>query len=194
MSSQIISQIKPEWFARPCDRVAPDLLGCTLVRQIEEITYRGLIVETEAYDATDPACHGYKRQTERNRAIFGEPGSLYVYLIYGIYHCVNIVCDRSDYCSAVLIRGLELDLIPTWVNEKEKRSRVAAGPGKLCRALQIDRSLNSLSLSLGSNIWIEPKAVDLEFSVVQTTRIGLTQGADIPWRWYIQNHPAVSKY
>lgn len=187
-------QINSEWFARSADRVALDLLGCTLAREIDGITYRGLIVETEAYDATDPACHGYKRQTERNRAIFGEPGSLYVYLIYGIYHCVNVVCDRADYCSAVLIRALDLDLIPTWVNEKEKRSRVAAGPGKLCRALQIDRRLNSLTLSPSSSIWIEPKKVDLEFSVVQTTRIGLTQGADIPWRWYIQNHPAVSKY
>jgi DNA-3-methyladenine glycosylase len=192
------SKLNSEWFARPAERVAPDLLGCTLVRKIDGILYRGLIVETEAYDATDPACHGYKRQTERNKAIFGEPGTIYVYLIYGIYHCVNIVCDHSEYCSAVLLRALELDPIPEWINPKEKQARVAAGPGKLCRALKIDRSLNGVTLSHDSNIWIEsqleihPESTR-SFSIVQTTRIGLTQGADIPWRWYIKDHPAISK-
>ncbi|MDX1976618.1 MAG: DNA-3-methyladenine glycosylase [Pseudanabaenaceae cyanobacterium bins.68] len=186
--------LEPSWFARPAVEVAPDLLGCTLVRAIAGTTYRGVIVETEAYDATDPACHGYKRQTPRNQAIFGEPGSLYVYLIYGVYHCVNIVSDRANYCSGVLLRALELEQIPDWVDAKVPRSRVAAGPGKLCRTLQIDRRLNGLPLGASSGIWLEAQPPGLSLNLVQTTRIGLSQGTELPWRWYVDRHPAVSKF
>lgn len=186
--------LESAWFARPAVEVAPDLIGCTLVRAIAGVTYRGLIVETEAYDASDPACHGYKRQTPRNQAIFGQPGSLYVYLIYGIHHCVNIVSDRPNYCSAVLLRAVELDQVPPWLETKTPRSRLAAGPGKLCRVLQIDRSLNALPLGVTSGIWLEPRQPQPHFELVQTTRIGLSQGVDLPWRWYIEGHPAVSKF
>jgi DNA-3-methyladenine glycosylase len=185
--------IDPAWLGRRSELVAPDLLGCTLVRKIDGVEYRGLIVETEAYDATDPACHGYTRKTERNAAIFGAPGSVYVYLIYGVYHCINIVTDAENFCSAVLLRALELDRIPTWTNPQEKSTRVAAGPGKLCRALKIDRNLDGAILSPDSKLWLEPKSADYKFDTIQTTRIGLTKGADIPWRWYIKGHPSVSK-
>jgi DNA-3-methyladenine glycosylase len=188
-----MEEINSAWLARTAAEVAPDLLGCTLVREIAGDEYRGLIVETEAYDATDPACHGYKRQTDRNRAIFGNPGTIYVYMIYGIYHCLNIVCDRPDFCSAVLLRGVALDQVPAGIDTKQKAMRVGAGPGKLCRALQIDRSLNGRQLSPQSGLWLEPRSPQLDLEIVQTTRIGLTQGADTPWRWYMQNHPAVSK-
>ncbi|AFY69083.1 3-methyladenine DNA glycosylase [Thalassoporum mexicanum PCC 7367] len=185
-----------EFLARSADLVAPDLLGYTLVRKIGGVEYRGLIVETEAYTADDPACHGYRRKTPRNQAIFGKPGSVYVYLIYGMYHCLNIVTDVEDVCSAVLIRALALDKIPAWVTlgKKEKPDRVAAGPGKLCRALQIDRQLDGIMLKPGAGLWLEPASDRLKpAEIYQTTRIGITQGAEIPWRWYIKEHPAVSK-
>ncbi len=181
------------WLARPAHVVAPELLGHTLVRQIGQIEYRGLIVETEAYGPGDPACHAYVRKTERNSAIFGTPGLIYVYLIYGTYHCVNIVTEAEGVGSAVLLRALQLDQIPEWVSLKEKSHRVGAGPGKLCRALQIDRSLNGSFLEPSSQLWLESRSPDFNFTTVQTTRIGITKGVDIPWRWYIKDHPAVSK-
>lgn len=184
------------FLSRTAQEVAPQLLGCTLVRQIEGVEYRGPIVETEAYGPGDPACHGYTRKTDRNAAIFGKPGSVYVYLIYGMYHCLNIVTDREDVSSAVLLRALALDRIPPWLDTNEKASRIASGPGKLCRALKIDLSLNGTFLQPRSQLWLEPRSDDLVLKpsdIVQTTRIGLTKGADTPWRWYIKEHPSVSK-
>jgi DNA-3-methyladenine glycosylase len=191
--------ISTEWFDRSAVNVAPDLIGCTLVRQIPDGTQlRGLIVETEAYQEGDPACHAYRNQTKRNRIMFGDPGYVYVYLIYGIYHCVNVVTDRSGVPSAVLIRALELDkqtLASIPLKPKEKPARVAAGPGKLCLAMQIDLELYGTKLEFGQAMWIEHREnrLDPEIELVQTTRIGLTQGVELPWRWYLKGCQAVSK-
>ncbi|HEY9887514.1 MAG TPA: DNA-3-methyladenine glycosylase, partial [Candidatus Obscuribacterales bacterium] len=144
-SPTALSPIAAAWLSRPSTEVAPDLVGCALVRRFADgTTYRGLIVETEAYAPDDPACHAYRRRTARNEVMFGSPGGCYVYLIYGIYHCINVVTDRDTVPSAVLIRALQLETLPPWVDDKQRRQphRVAAGPGKLCRALQIDRTLN----------------------------------------------------
>ncbi|WP_008318750.1 DNA-3-methyladenine glycosylase [Leptolyngbya sp. PCC 6406] len=180
---------------RPAIAVAPDLVGCTLVRRFEDgRCLRGIIVETEAYEPGDPACHGYRRRTARNATMFGPPGSCYVYLIYGMYHCLNIVTDAADVPSAVLIRALALDPLPPWMElrPREKPHRVAAGPGKLCRALDIDRSHDGTILSATGALGLESRRNQPSL-LVQTTRIGLTQGADLPWRWYWPEHPAVSK-
>jgi DNA-3-methyladenine glycosylase len=201
----MVSIIDSEWFDRSAVAVAPDLIGCTLVRQLADgQQLRGLIVETEAYQVGDPACHAYRKQTARNRIMFGAPGYVYVYLIYGMYHCVNVVTDRDGTASAVLIRALALDIetlqtmaiLPT-----EKFERVASGPGKLCRALQIDRNLYGTKLEQNQALWIEHRSLDwqtmLEIDrpqLVQTTRIGLTQGVELPWRWYLKDCPAVSKW
>jgi DNA-3-methyladenine glycosylase len=191
--------ISTEWFDRSAVNVAPDLIGCTLVRQLPDGTQlRGLIVETEAYQEGDPACHAYRKQTKRNRIMFGDPGYVYVYLIYGIYHCVNVVTDRSGVPSAVLIRALELDkqtLNSIPLKPKEKPARVAAGPGKLCLAMQIDLELYGTKLEFGQAMWIEHREnrLDPEIELVQTTRIGLTQGVELPWRWYLKGCQAVSK-
>jgi len=201
--SSAVSSIPAEWLSRPSPAVAPDLIGCTLVRQFSDGTqYRGLIVETEAYAPDDPACHAYRRRTARNEVMFGPPGACYVYLIYGIYHCINVVTDLDQVPSAVLIRALALDRLPPWVEAKQRRKphRVAAGPGKLCRVLQIDRTHNGIQLQLDQPLWLEPRSPQFEQALasgqqqlVQTTRIGLTQGADIPWRWYLADCLAVSK-
>jgi DNA-3-methyladenine glycosylase len=202
-SAQDIRQpIAPEWLSRPSTEVAPDLLGCTLVRQVESgQIYRGLIVETEAYAPGDPACHAYRRPTKRNQVMFGAAGMTYVYLIYGMYHCLNVVTDLDGVPSAVLIRALELETVPPWSDrKKEKLSRISAGPGKLCRVFNIDLSLSAQALCPGQPLWLEHRSPTFEeqlqqgaIAFVQTTRIGLTQGTDIPWRWYIKNCPAVSK-
>ncbi|MGL5081803.1 MAG: DNA-3-methyladenine glycosylase [Microcoleaceae cyanobacterium] len=202
------------WLSRPASTVAPDLLGCTLVRQMPDgEKIRGVIVETEAYGPGDPACHAYRRRTPRNAVMFGPAGMTYVYLIYGIYHCLNVVTDLDGQPSAVLIRALQLETLPNWLSQNpvsdsrcsqnssqaQTLARFAAGPGKLCRALQIDRSLTSLPLNPSQPLWLEHRSSTFQTEsqgkteIVQTTRIGLTQGADIPWRWYIADCPSVSK-
>lgn len=132
--------IDPTWLERPSLEVSPDLVGYTLVRQIShEQIIRSTIVETEAYAPGDPACHAERRRTQRNSVMFWPPSMSYVFLIYGMYHCFNIVTDVDEVPSAVLIRALQLESVPAWLWEripkqksKSKISRLAAGPGKLC--------------------------------------------------------------
>lgn len=182
---------------------------------------RGQIVETEAYTADDPACHAYRRRSPRNAVMFGPPGWAYVYLIYGIYHCLNVVTDQDGVASAVLIRALQIETMPPWLDlGKDKPDRLAAGPGKLCRALQIDLSLTATRFAPGQPLWLEHRSPEVQQQfeqfeqpqpqsgfattslgvatsanglIVQTTRIGITQGAELPWRWYIKGCKAVSK-
>jgi DNA-3-methyladenine glycosylase len=195
--------IDANWLTRSSTLLAPELIGCTLVRQMSDGSIlRGLIVETEAYAPDDPAMHAYRGRTTRNQVMFGAAGKAYVYLIYGSYHCLNVVTDRDGVASAVLFRALELDQVPTWVDPKQqlKPHRIAAGPGKLCRALQIDLTLNATPLEFGQPLWLEHRHPEFQqqlengnLSLIQTTRIGLTKGVDLPWRWYLLNSPAVSK-
>ncbi|NES66017.1 MAG: DNA-3-methyladenine glycosylase [Okeania sp. SIO2D1] len=191
------------WLERPSPEVAPDLVGCTLVRQMSnDKIIRSTIVETEAYAPGDPACHAYRSRTPRNAVMFGPPGMSYVYFIYGMYHCLNIVTDADGVPSVVLIRALQLESVPDWLWEyipkqksKPKISRLAAGPGKLCRLLDIDLSLNGSPLRVGGPMWLEHRTSQFQedLQIVQTTRIGITKGTELPWRWYLANCDAVSK-
>lgn len=199
VNSTVFNQIvEPNWLARPATVVAPLLLGCAIVRQLPDgQIMRGLIVETEAYAVGDPAFHAYKRRTDRNCVVFGPAGRSYVYLIYGIYHCFNVVTDVDGVPSAVLIRALQLESVP----DGENLHRFAAGPGKLCLALQIDRSLNGSILQPGAALWLEHRSgkfqqqlASKQIDIVQTTRIGISKGIDLPWRWYINNCRAVSRF
>ncbi len=194
--------IAPEWLGRPAPDVAPDLIGCTLVRSFPDGSrIRGIIVETEAYASGDPAFHAYRGRSDRNWVVFEAPGHVYVYFIYGMYHCFNIVTDALGTPSAVLIRALQLEAAPHGLTLSAKQlDRLAAGPGKLCRVLQIDRSHNAQKLEQVSSLWLEHRSPDWQqkldtrqYEMIQTTRIGLTKGVDIPWRWYLSNCPAVSK-
>lgn len=192
--------VEPEVLARPSTEVAPQLLGCVLVRRMPDgQILRGTIVETEAYASGDPAFHAYRRSTPRNQVVFGPAGRIYVYLIYGMYYCCNIVTDRDGVPSAVLIRALQLDLGIDGSPAKNQL-RIAAGPGKLCRALQIDLRLNGTILHPSEPLWLEQRQREFQqqlddgaISIVQTTRIGLSQGIDLPWRWYIGGCRAVSR-
>jgi DNA-3-methyladenine glycosylase len=197
MSDLQMDTIEAAWLRRPSPEVAPDLLGCLLVRRWEDgRRLKGMIVETEAYAPGDPACHAYRRKTPRNGVMFGPPGHSYVYFIYGMYHCLNVVTDGDGVPSAVLIRALQLLEIPPWltVPPRQKAHRLAAGPGKLCRVMEIERSLNGIPFHPQQALWLEPPPEAVQTAhITQTTRIGLTQGAEIPWRWYLTDSPAVSK-
>ncbi|MBI4783607.1 MAG: DNA-3-methyladenine glycosylase [Oscillatoriophycideae cyanobacterium NC_groundwater_1537_Pr4_S-0.65um_50_18] len=193
-------EIDAQWLSRDSTIVAPELIGCTLVRLMADGTIlRGLIVETEAYGPGDPAMHAYRRATARNQVMFGVAGVAYVYLIYGMYHCFNVVTDQPNIPSAVLIRALQIETLPSWL-EPQKLQRAAAGPGKLCRAFQIDRTLTAIPLQPGQPLWLEHRhplfqqqMTEGKLSLTQTTRIGLTQGVELPWRWYLTDCPAVSR-
>ncbi len=162
---------------------------------------RAQIVETGAYTAGDPACHAYRRKTQRNQVMFG-PARASLHLSHlRLYHCLNIVTEAEGIASAVLIRAAQLDRLPEWIpaNKQNKPARVAAGPGVLCQAIRIDGSHNGWRLGQvdvdQEGFWLEGSpSWQTQLSIVQTTRIGITQGAEIPWRWYIGGHPAVSRY
>jgi DNA-3-methyladenine glycosylase len=191
--SQPALPIPPSWLERSVLAVAPDLIGCTIVRQFEDgRQLRGRIVETEAYQEDDPGCHGYRGKTARNAAIFGPAGLSYVYLIYGMYHCFNVVTDRDGFGSAVLVRAVELDGEPRRAY-KGNLEKVGAGPGKLCQAMEIDRQHNHQWLQRGAAIWLEPRSPDWQGELVRSTRIGLSQGQDLPWRWYLRGSKGVSR-
>lgn len=200
---QPLQPISAQWLSRSSLEVAPSLLGCRLLRCWPDgRQLSGVIVETEAYAPGDPACHVYRRETPRNRVMFGPAGYSYVYLIYGIYHCFNVVTDADRVPSAVLVRAVELETVPPWLQgyRKENPVRWGAGPGKLCQLFGIDRDLTDRPLMPTVGLWLEPptdtwrQALREETgAVTQTTRIGLTQGAELPWRWYVTASKAVSK-
>ncbi|MEL6158214.1 MAG: DNA-3-methyladenine glycosylase [Cyanobacteria bacterium J06623_5] len=194
---ELSNMIQAEWCDRPSVEVAPALLGCRLIRQLPNgPLIRSTIIETEAYAPGDPACHAYTGKSKRNAAMFGPPGYCYVYLIYGMYHCLNVVTEAPGIGSAVLIRALELESIPPHLPAKQtiKPHRIAAGPGKLCRALNINRTLDGQRYHPNSGIWLEhsPHPPQRQ-AVVQTTRIGITKAAEQPWRWYLKESLAVSR-
>ena len=174
------------FFCRPAEVVAPELIGCRLVkRQDDGDLLWGVIVETEAYSQDDPACHGYRRRTPQNETLFGPPGRFYVYVSYGIHHCVNVVTDRADWASGVLLRAVALPGEP---------ERIAAGPGLLARRFEIDRRHDRRPVWGDNEMWLEPRPADLEDPLlVTTTRIGISQAQDLPWRWYLQASRSVSR-
>lgn len=139
------------YFNRPTVMVARSLVGKYLVRVIDGRILAGKIVEVEAYvGPKDKACHASKGRTLRTDVLFGPAGVAYVYLIYGMYHCLNVVTEREEFPSAVLIRAIEID------------GELIDGPGRLCRKLQIDRSLNRADLTTGEFLWFEDHGVVLK--------------------------------
>jgi DNA-3-methyladenine glycosylase len=171
-----------DFYKRDTITVAKELLGCRLSRRFGDEVLSGIIVETEAYTENDPACHAFKGKTPRAITLFRKPGIAYVYFIYGMYHCFNVVTEPEDKAGAVLIRALE----PVG---KVKNTN---GPGKLCRELCITRELNECDLTTDeSGLWIE--AAEKVSQIPTTTTIGIKLAADYPWRFYIKDNPFVSK-
>lgn len=173
--------------------VAPQLLGCILEREIDGHTVRVMIVETEAYDQTDVASHSFNGETPRTKVMFGEPGHLYVYFTYGMHYCCNVVVGPKGHGSAVLIRAVE-PLVGIEIMEARRgRSgqQISNGPAKLCQALDIDKNLNEHNLK-DSPLKLIPAAPLPAKQIVQTTRIGISRGKDVPWRFYIKDNDFVS--
>jgi len=164
-------KLKRSFYLRPTLKVAQDLIGKFLVHQCGGRLYQAEITETEAYAGfDDKACHGSRGKTKRNEVMFRQGGFAYVYLIYGIYHCLNLVTEKENYPSAVLIRALDYP--------------GADGPGKLCRAFQITKEThNGLDLT-GNILWVEGRGLKPKYEAAK--RIGVDYAgecADWPWRF-----------
>jgi DNA-3-methyladenine glycosylase len=177
------------FFARSVHKVAPDLIGATLL-------FRGVggtIVEVEAYHHTDPAAHSFGGRTERNAVMFGPPGYAYVYRSYGIHWCLNFVCEREGSASAVLIRALAptegLAAMRRRRGLKEERL-LCSGPGRLCQALGITRAQNGLPLDAPP---FELRARPSPVGVIAGPRIGITKAVEHPWRYGLKASPHLSR-
>ncbi|HKO75336.1 MAG TPA: DNA-3-methyladenine glycosylase [Gaiellaceae bacterium] len=178
-----------EFFGRSVHEVAPDLIGCTVL--VDGVG--GPIVEVEAYDQEDPASHGFRGETARNRSMFGPPGHAYVYRSYGIHWCLNLVCEDEDVAAAVLLRALE----PTQGVEAMRTRRgldeprlLAAGPGRLCQALGVTREHDGLPLDRPP---FELRAREAEPEIVNGPRVGISRAADLPWRYGLAGSPYLSR-
>lgn len=171
--------------------VAVDLLGCTLVHETAEGVTSGMIVETEAYRPEDPACHAYKGLTMRNRTIFGRPGLAYVYLSYGVHKLLNAVCEEEGVGSAVLIRALRPHQGLEIMSRRRNRStHLCDGPGRLTQALGIEIDQDGSDLTDGPLYILWGDAP--EGRIVSTTRIGISRGTELPWRFLIEGEKSVS--
>jgi DNA-3-methyladenine glycosylase len=188
-------KLKREFYNRPTLKVARELLGKYLVVEKNGRPASGKIVETEAYIGfKDPASHAYRGMTARNQVMFGEPGYAYVYLTHGIHHCLNFVTERKGYPAAVLIRALEPAQGAELMRKRRGRPKLedlSSGPAKLCQALGIDRKLNGADLCSGV-IWAEDRGERAE-AIVSSSRIGITEGKEKNWRFYIGNNRFVSR-
>ena len=187
------------WFDRPAEAVAADLVGARLVHDAAEGTVAGTIVEVEAYAGPeDLAAHSARGRTPRNAVMFGPPGHLYVYFIYGMHHCMNVVCGPDTKPEAVLLRAIALD---TGLELARRRrgtgapsARLASGPGNVARAFGVDRELNGIDLVNGP-MRIVPRA-RRDVAIARGRRIGVDYAGDWaarPMRFWIRDDPHVSR-
>ena len=192
-----LSPLPHSFYARPTLDVARALIGKTLARRTADGLTAGIIVETEAYIAAiDPAAHGYKGQTPRNAAMFGPPGHAYIYVSYGMHHCLNVVTEGEGIAAAVLLRALEptvgLDLMRLRRGPRITDRDLARGPGRLCAALALTLAENDADLC-GDALWIaETPGFSADAPIVATPRIGISQAADWPWRFLLAGNSWVS--
>lgn len=195
-----------DFYNRETLTVAKDLLGKTLVHIVDGKKTSGKIVEVEGYKGLmDKAAHSYKKRTKRVEVMYGEAGFAYVYLIYGMYYCMNVVTDKVDVPEAVLVRAIEpiegLDIIANRrfnknYNDltKKQRYNLTSGPGKLTIALNITKENNGDDLC-SSNLYIEDNNKE-KFDIIKSKRIGIPyaeEAQDFLWRYYIDGNPYVSK-
>jgi DNA-3-methyladenine glycosylase len=165
-------KLSREFFNRHSPEVARDLLGQILVFG----DYQGIITETESYRGLDdPASHSFRGPTPRSKIMFGIPGFSYVYFIYGMYHCLNIVTEEEGSPSAVLIRGIKLLNPP---------GCLLNGPGKICREMNITREHNGIDLITDKNFYVSEGEVVRDFTA--SPRVGITKATDKLWRFVSQ--------
>jgi DNA-3-methyladenine glycosylase len=190
----VVAVVPRSFYRRDSRDVAPELLNKVLVHGARA----GRIVEVEAYcGAEDPGAHSYRGMTARNQVMFGPPGGLYVYFTYGMHWCANAVCGDEGVGLAVLLRALAplegLDEMRAARPAARRDRDLCSGPAKLCQALGIDRAFDGGDLVTGDRgITIVDDGVGPPADPVRTTRIGLSAGAEHPWRWYVVGDPNVS--
>ncbi len=192
------------WFARPAEQLAPALLGCRLTRTLPDgTTLSGIITETEAYTGPeDRASHAYNnRRTARNESMWASPGTAYVYFTYGMHFCFNVSCLRADHPAAVLIRAIVpergIETMRTLRSAKPRKhplkdKDLCNGPGKLCQALAIDRSLDGVDLLHSSQLSISQGVAVSPGDIERTPRVGIGNAgewAQKPLRSLIRVHP-----
>ena len=198
--------IDKEFYNRSAIDVANDLLGKVLVREVDGRILKGKIVETESYiGAIDKACHAYNgRRTKRTEILYSDCGVAYVYFIYGLYHCFNVVTNEKDVAEAVLIRAIEplneFDYISQVRYKKQFKElsktqikNLTNGPSKLCLAYLIDKDLNGDKLYEQGKIYLE-ESEENDFEIVKTKRIGIDyaeEAKDFLWRFYIKDNDFV---
>jgi DNA-3-methyladenine glycosylase len=183
-------------FTGPTLEVARKLLGKKLCTLRQGQFTAGVIVEVEAYHGeTDQASHSFRGQTTRNEVMFLSHGHCYVYIVYGIHTCVNVVTETQGIGAAVLIRALEpTDGIELMKRRRQVKSkaRLANGPANLCKALGIDKGLNGVHYSKSGDIWIEYFKQPQTLPVATGPRIGISRSVDLPWRLWIKGSPWTS--
>ena len=202
--------ISKEFYNRSALEVAQDLLGKVLVREVDGKILKGKIVETEAYiGAIDKASHAYGgKRTNRTETLYADPGTVYVYIIYGMYHCLNLISEEKDVAGGVLIRGIEplegieeMSKLRYRKNYEElssyEKKNFSNGPSKLCMALGIDKVENGINTISSEEIYVEDdSSIKEDFSIVEAKRIGIDyaeEARDFLWRFYIKDNKFVSK-
>ncbi len=197
------AKLPRSFFEQPCTAVARELIGCVLVRVLPNgVRLAGLLVEAEAYlgDGSDPGSHSHRGCTERNRSMFGPAGQLYAYRSYGIHTCVNLVCGEPGVGAAVLLRAVEpLDGMAQMqrlrgLGPDAPIRRIASGPGRLAQAFGLSVQHDGTS-ALGPELCVRrSKASSKALAIVVGPRVGLTKGADLPYRFHLDLNPHVSPW
>ena len=183
-----------DFYARPADEVAPELLGAVISHGVR----RARIVEVEAYggEGEDPASHAHRGLTPRTASMFGPAGRLYVYLSYGMHWCANVVTGNDGEGSAVLLRAAEvvdgIEVVRLARPAARSDAELLRGPGNLARGLGLTRDHDGMDLTgTEKTLWLEGAAGTAE-PVIVTSRIGISRATDRPWRWFLEGSPAVS--
>jgi DNA-3-methyladenine glycosylase len=199
----MIRLLPREFYLQNTLTVAQRLLGQMVRRRMPSgELLAGIIVETEAYLADDPACHAFRGQTPRNRTMFGPPGHAYVYFTYGMHMMLNLVCAPEGIGEAVLIRAIEpvegVEIMRRNRHGIESTRQLTNGPGKLAQALALTRQeedgVDVTAPDSPLQVCAQPvQEREQEREVVATTRIGISRGIDSPWRYYIRGNPFVSR-
>jgi DNA-3-methyladenine glycosylase len=192
-----------EFFSRPALEVAPELLGCVLECDSAAGPVAVRVTEVEAYSGqTDPASHAYRRKSGRNQVMFGAPGFAYVYQIYGMHFCVNLVCQPAGTAEAVLLRAgqvVEGEEV-AWSRRPSARieTQLARGPALLCQVLAIDRRFDGTDVCAPDSplriLGPGPDGPPAADEIRSGPRVGVTQAAEYPWRFWIDGDRTVSAY
>jgi DNA-3-methyladenine glycosylase len=182
-----------EFYERPVLEVARDLIGCT----VEHAGASGVIVETEAYHESEPACHAFVGLTRRTRTLFGRPGRAYVYRSYGIHSLLNAVCEPEGVGAAVLIRALSplegTEQMRVRRGGLERDEELCSGPGKLTQALGVELDANEGDLARGPVLIRARAAHARELEVLQGPRVGITRATELEWRFCVADSAHVSR-